>query len=282
MILVTGATGKVGGEAVRLLADRGVPVRAFVRDGAKAAPLGAAGAEIAVGDLGDPASIDAAMTGVGAVVLVSPGQPDQEGNVVESARRAGVGHVVYVTSTAGADSPVARRRWKAQVEAVLADSGVPSTLLRANAFMQNTLALAPAIARTGGFGSSAGSGRVGMVDSRDVAAVAATVARDPARHAGATYRLTGPEAIPYAEVARVLGDLLGHPVTFTTTTPEQDRAAMIAAGVPEPVATMNAQAFGLIAQGDADWTSDDVEEVTGRPPRSYRRFATDHLAAFRG
>ena len=69
-----------------------------------------AGAEIAVGDLDVPASIDEAMASVTAVVLVSPAVPAQELNVVSSAARAGVGHIVKATSKASADSPIARRR----------------------------------------------------------------------------------------------------------------------------------------------------------------------------
>src|SRR5208282_4651093 len=78
--------------------------------------------------------------------------------------------------------PVARRRWQTEIEAGLAASGLAHTLLRSNAYMQNVLALAPAIAKTSGFGSSAGQGRIGMVDARDVGAVAAGIAASPAPH----------------------------------------------------------------------------------------------------
>jgi uncharacterized protein YbjT (DUF2867 family) len=119
------------------------------------------------------------MAGVSAVVLVSPAVPAQELNVVHSAARAGVGHVVKATSKASADSPIARRRWQAEIEAGLAASGIPHTLLRSTAYMQNVLALAPAIAKTSSFGSAARKGRSGMVDARDVAAVAAEIAAAP-------------------------------------------------------------------------------------------------------
>ena len=157
MILVTTA-GKVGSEAVRLLRERDVPVRVLVRDPAKVTALAEAGAEVAGGDLDVPASIDDAMAGVSTVVLVSPAVPAQELNVVASAARAGAGHVVKATSNASADSPIARRRWQAEIEAGLAASGIPHTLLRSNAYMQNVLALAPAIATTSSFGSAAGAG----------------------------------------------------------------------------------------------------------------------------
>jgi uncharacterized protein YbjT (DUF2867 family) len=279
MILVTTA-GKVGSEAARLLAQRDEPVRVLVRDAEKAKPLADAGAEIAVGDLAVPASIDEAMSGVTSVVLVSPAVPAQELNVVASAARAGVGHIVKATSKASADSPIARRRWQAEIEAGLAAAGVPHTLLRSNAYMQNVLALAPAIARTSGFGSSAAKGRIGMVDARDVAAVAASIAASPARHAGRTYWLTGPELISYYDVAAALSGLLGRTITYRELTFDEDKDAMIRAGVPEQIAGMNAQAASLSADGDAAWVTDDVTTLLNRAARSFDGFAADYANAF--
>jgi uncharacterized protein YbjT (DUF2867 family) len=279
MILVTTA-GKVGSEAVRLLAQRQVPVRVLVRDPEKAKALADAGAEIAVGDLDVPASIDEAMSGVTAVVLVSQAVPAQELNVVASAVSAGVEHVVKATSKASADSPIARRRGQTEIEAGLAASGLAHTLLRSNAYMQNVLVLAPAIAKTSGFGSSAGKGRTGMVDARDVGAVAAEIAASPAPHAGKTYWLTGPELISNYDVAAVLSKLLGRTITYRELSFDEDKNTMIRAGVPELIAQMNAQAFSLTAGGDAEWVSEDVESLLGRPARSFEQFATDHLTAF--
>ena len=279
MILVTTA-GKVGSETVRLLRERDVPVRVLVRDPAKAAALAEAGAEIAKGDLDVPAAIDDAMTGVSAVVLVSPAVPAQELNVVASAARAGTGHVVKATSKASADSPIARRRWQAEIEAGLAASGIPHTLLRSNAYMQNVLALAPAIAKTSSFGSAAGKGRSGLVDARDVAAVAAEIAASPAAHAGQTYWLTGPGLISNYDVAAVLSKLLGRTITYRELTVEENTETMIRAGVPEQIAQMNTQAFSLAAGGDAEWLTEDVPSLLGRPARSFQQFANDYAAAF--
>lgn len=118
MILVTTA-GKVGSEAARLLAQRGVPVRVLVRSREKAAALADTGAELAEGDLEAPATIDAAMSGVSSVVLVSPAEPAHELNVIDSVVRARAEHVVKITSKASADSPIARRRNQSQIEDAL-------------------------------------------------------------------------------------------------------------------------------------------------------------------
>ena len=279
MILVTTA-GKVGTEAALLLSRRGVPVRVLSRHPEKTAALAEAGVQIAVGDLEERASIDAAMADVTSVILVSPAVPAQELMVVASATRAGVGHIVKASSKASADSPIARRRGQTEIEAGLAASGIPHTLLRSNAYMQNTLMLAPAIAKTDGFGSSAGAGLIGMVDARDVAAVAAEIAVSPGPHTGRTYHLTGPALISNDDVAVVLSKLLGRTITYRHLGFDEDRDAMIRAGVPAPIAEMNAQAFTLIADGDAAWLSDGIPSILGRPARSYQQFAHDYAPAF--
>lgn len=277
MILVTGATGNVGSAAVRLLAARHQAARALVRDPSRVADVGV---EIVTGDFDRPDTLDAAMRGIDTILLVSPAVPAQEIAVIDSAARQGVTHVVKVTSKASADSPVDRRRGQAQIEAHLETAGLAYTLLRSNAYMQNLLALAAMIRQTGGFVMSAGDGQVGMIDARDVAAVAAAVAAAPKEHAGQTYWLTGPGLVTYAEVAAELSAALGHTVEYRRISPAEHRAAMIKAGVPEAVATSNAQAFGLIAEGDAAWLSGDVEAITGTPPRALRAFIADHVTAF--
>ncbi len=277
MILVTGATGNVGSEAVRLLADRRHPTRALVRDPSRA-PIG--DVEIVTGDFDRPDTLDEAMRGIDTVLLVSPAVPAQEISVIDSARRQGVSHIIKVTSKASADSPVDRRRGQAQIEAHLAATGIAYTLLRSNAYMQNLLALAPMIRQTGGFLMSAGDGKVGMIDARDVAATAAAVATAPRAHACRTYWLTGPDLITYTDIARELSGALGHTVEYRQISPAEHRAAMIRAGVPDAVATSNAQAFGLIAEGDAAWLSDDVQSVAGIAPRALGIFIADYTAAF--
>lgn len=277
MILVTGATGNVGSETVRLLAAQQQSVRALVRDTSRTQQ---AGVEVVTGDFDDPASLDAAMRDVDTVVLVSPAIPRQEIAAIDAAARAGVTHVVKATSKASADSPVERRRGQTRIEQHLHASGLAWTLLRSNAYLQNLLALAPLVRQTSGFVMSAGDGQVGMVDARDVANVAARIATSPARHAGATYWPTGPALITYTDVANELSAALGHPIDYRRISPDQHREMMIRAGVPESVATSNAQAFELIAEGDAAWITDDVETITGDAPRTLHAFITEHAADF--
>ncbi len=281
MILITTA-GKVGAEAARLLARQQIPARVLVRDPASVEALEFArtGVEVIAGDLRSSSSVAAAMRGIETVLLVSPAVPEQEIGVISAAVRAGAQHVVKITNKAAPDSPIARQRGQAEIEVALADSGLGHTLVRSNAFMQNLLMLASAITASGSFGSSAGDGRIGMVDARDVAEVASRIAASPAEHVGKTYRPTGPVALSYPDAAAILTDVLGRPITFQRRTVEEDVRAMIAAGLPPAVAEDNARALGLFAQGDADYVTEDVPTLLGRPARSFRQFAADHAQAF--
>jgi uncharacterized protein YbjT (DUF2867 family) len=187
---------------------------------------------------------------------------------------------VKVTSKASADSPIARRRGQAEIENGLIASGLGYTLLRNNAYMQNFFMSAPSIAKESRFGSAAGDGRLGMIDARDVAAVAAEIALAPASHARKTYWPTGPESLSFADAAVVLSKVLGRPIAFEPLTVEEQTQAMIEAGVPVDLAAMNAQAVGLFAEGDCDYVTDDVPSILGRPARDFAQFVIDHIPTF--
>ena len=133
-ILVTGATGNVGGAVVAGLVARGVPVRALVRDENKARGLVEAGVEIVIGDLEQPDTLDAAFRGVDRVFLVTPVGPDapnQARNAIAAARRTGSPHIVRLGAfKSSADSPTIVGRLHAETDADLKSSGLPYTILR--------------------------------------------------------------------------------------------------------------------------------------------------------
>jgi uncharacterized protein YbjT (DUF2867 family) len=279
VILVTTA-GKVGAHAAALLARGGHETRLVVRDPDAHRGLRDAGVELVRADLDDPKSVAAALEGVSSVILVTAASLPQEASVVRAATVAGVAQVTKVTTEASADSPIARRRDHHAVEQLLAESGLAHTLLRSNAFMQNLLALAPDIATTARFASPSGDGRIGMIDARDVAEVAARIAASPAGHAGRTYRLSGPAALSYDDVAVQLGALLGTTITHDRITVAEQEAILLARGFPAAVARANAQALGLFASGDSQWTSPDAASLLGRPATSFAAFAAEHRVAF--
>ncbi|HEX5202257.1 MAG TPA: NAD(P)H-binding protein [Actinoplanes sp.] len=139
--LITTA-GKVGAEAARLLARRKEPVRILVRDPVKATALTRAGVEVVAGGLTVPETIDAAMRYVSSVILVSPADPVRELNVIGSATRAAVTHIVKITSKASMDSPIARRRGQAEIEARVVRVS-PHSSLRSPQWTRKTIQSSP-------------------------------------------------------------------------------------------------------------------------------------------
>jgi uncharacterized protein YbjT (DUF2867 family) len=279
MILVT-TTGKVGTEAARLLAQMGEPVRVLAHHPENAASLLDAGVEVVGGDLAVPSTVDVALKGASGVILVSPAIPAQELNVIDSAVRAGVEHVVKITSKASVDSPIARRRDQFRIEQGLIGSGLGYTLLRNNAYMQNFLMLAPEVASAGTFRTATGDGRIGHLDARDAGAVGAEVAVRPEAHREKVYWPTGPETLSATDVATAFSKVLGRTISYDAISFEKQKEAMLRVGLPEQVADDNAKAMLLMAQGDCDYVTDDVSSILGRPPRSFEQFISDYREAF--
>ncbi len=284
MILVTGATGHIGSELVRLLAAQGTPARALVHSPDKAAMIQRLGLEVAVGDFEQPNSLDAAMAGCDHLLLLTPTSPgpQQEQNVIDAAKRARVAHVVKV-SFLGAD-PDAREvfhRRHGQIEQYLAQSGLPYTLLQPNYFMQNFLLSAPSVADQGVLYGMTGQGQTSYIDTRDVAAVAAQVLTNPG-HAGNSYGLTGPEALSAAEVAERLSSAIGRQVRYVDLAATAFAQALAGAGLPGWLVDALVEGNSLLAAGHGATVTDEVARLTGRPPRTFAEFAADHRVAFGG
>jgi uncharacterized protein YbjT (DUF2867 family) len=284
-VLVTGATGTVGSAVVHELAERGLNVRAFVRDPATAAASVGEDVELAVGDFADSDSIQRALDGVDRVFLACanvPRQVDHETSVIDAAAKAGVERIVKLSAD-GAEpgSPLAFWDWQGLIEQHLAQSGVPAVVLRPVAYMANLLGSAPAIVHTGKLFAPAGGARVAMIDPRDVAAVAA-VALTEDGHDGLTYVLTGPEALTYDAIAAALSDATGRTIDFVDVPDEAARHGMLEAGMPEFVVEFLIRLFRAQQAGAHAVTTDTVQAVTGSEPRSFAQFARDHAEAFGG
>jgi uncharacterized protein YbjT (DUF2867 family) len=285
MILITGATGRVGGATLKQLRDRGVPLRALVRNPEKVAAVTTSGVETVIGDLAQPRSLERALEGVTAALLVSPLHPHQvelQGHFIDAAKRAGGVHVVKLSGLGTAlDSAVRSGRWHAQTEAYLEDSGLPFTHLRPPFFMQNILRFAPTIRTSGEFVGSLNGGKVAMIDVDDIAAVAA-MALTTAGHAGKAYILTGPEALSYQDVAQKLSESLGKHVAYRHVPLEVMRERLLAAGMPAWHVDVQVDFAIALGAGYASAVTDTVQAVTGKPPRAFEQFIREHVAQFRG
>jgi uncharacterized protein YbjT (DUF2867 family) len=285
VILVTGATGTNGRELVRALHARGAQVRALTRDAKKAEPLKSLVAEIAVGDLAQPASIEKALAGCERLFVlsaVSQQIAEQEATLAQAAKRAGVRHVVKFSAN-GADpnSKQTFGRLHGEAEQAIAATGLPLTVLRPTFFQQNLLMGAGSIKREGTFRNNLGSAKAAHVDARDIAAVAAAALTEPIeKHAGKVYELRGPQALSFDEIAAIFTRVLGKPVKYVDLTDEQYEAAMLKGGLPPWLARAIVELAEVARSGSAGELNDIVARVGGKKPTTVEQFLIEHRAAF--
>lgn len=279
MILVTGASGKVGGRALRRLVEKGLEVRAFARDPAKVDALGL-GVETARGDLDDPSTIRPAMAGVDTVFVASAGWdiPGEDANLIAAAANAGVRHVVLLSSL-GVEAGVASGPFHAPGEDTLRASGLPWTILRPGFFMSNATMWRDTVVGQGSVFEPTGSGRHALVDPADVGDVAAeTLATDG--HAGRIYELTGPRAISSADCASALSDALGREVRHVDVPDAAFREGLTNAGVPPAIVDNLARYYALVKAGEFEMVTSAVPELLGRPARTFEEWVAENAGAF--
>lgn len=274
-ILVTTPSGKVGQELVKLLVAKGVTLRlgAHTVEKARAA---FPGLEVVRLDHTDPATHAAAVQGVDAVYLASPGDfpSAPEKALVDAAKKAGVKRVVKLAAIGVEHSDNPMR----QVEEHIRASGLAHTFLHPNWFMQNfSTSGAPSI-RAGTLAEPAGEATTAFIDTRDIAAVAAEVLTGSG-HEGKTYTLTGPELLSRHEVAAAIGKEIGRKVTYLPISDEQFRAAVKGHLTPGYTDLLS-YLFSLVRAGHTSVKTDAVQQVLGRPATPLAAFVKDHRSVW--
>uniref|UniRef100_A0AAU2V0N5 NAD(P)H-binding protein n=1 Tax=Streptomyces sp. NBC_00003 TaxID=2903608 RepID=A0AAU2V0N5_9ACTN len=280
-VVITGAAGTVGGKVARLLAPHH-DVRSLTRDPARAARDGVAG-HIVGADLGDPATLRDAMEGADALLLVTfdPLSPAHDANALAAARAGGVRHVVKL-SAAAVDDPLAQDRitcWQRESEEQVKASGLTWTLLRPRAFMSNALGWAGGVRKEGVVRALYGSSRNSCVDPQDVARAAARALVGRGQ-AGRIHTLTGRQALSAREQTEQLGEALQQVVRYEELTPHQALRGW-QERLGEPLGRALLASAERQAAGAKEQVTDGVQEATGRPPGTFRAWATRHADAFR-
>ncbi|MBZ0290454.1 MAG: NmrA family NAD(P)-binding protein [Anaerolineae bacterium] len=270
-VLVAGATGIVGSNLVRQLVGMGHDVRALTRSAARAKfPIGV---EVVEGDLTNPASFAHALEGVTGLHLINFGGDDfaslQTGaEIIALAEKAGVKRVTVLGNGQ-----------KTSVENAVEASSLAWTLLGPVEFMSNMLEWSYGIKASGLVRQPFASRKTAIVHEADIAAVAAHVLTSDG-NGGKTYSITGPEVLTPRDLARIIGEAIGRDVQFVELTPEEARAEWQANGVPPDIIEFMLWVYGDTPEQGYTVTT-TVEQVTGRPARTFAEWAAEHAAAFR-
>ena len=283
MILVTGGTGLIGSEVLRLLSCAGVPARALVRDPSRRRTL--PGVTWASGDLAKPESLASAAKGCTKLFLLTGNDENAaalQQHAIAAARQAGVTHAVKLSAFgASAHSNSMIGRMHHQIEKELQESGLLWTMLRPHHFMQNLLSQADNIINDGVVYSSSGDGKIPFIDTRDIAAVA-VVTLTEAGHTGKKYLITGGEALSYRQATDILAQAIGRPLRFIDEPLSEARARLTRGGQPSwLVDSLLAIAAYQRAGGQTETITSVVADLTGKRPRTFAAFTRDYAAAFR-
>jgi len=276
-VLVTGAAGNVGVGVVRGLVERGVRVRAADLDLAVVRERDPGAEPIAL-DFTDPATFGPALRDVQRVFLIRPPaiarvKPTLN-RFLDAAVTAGVEHVVF-SSVAGAETNrvVPHHR----VEQHLFATGLRWTVLRPGFFAQNVAtAYRQDIVRDGRLHVPAGQGRVAFIDVRDLGDLAASVLADPGPHEGAGYTLTGPEAVTFYDVARVLTEELGRPIRYEPASVLGYVRHLGRQGLPVAQRLVQTVLHAGLRRGDAEIVDPTLGRLLGRDPHTLTQYVHDH------
>ena len=277
-ILVTGASGNIGTPLVQQL-------RAAGADFSVLRSKGQPDAATRIASYDDVDALTHAFEGVDTLFLLLPLVDNKlalAANAAQAAKRAGVKHIVR-SSGAGADakSTFALPRLQGQVDELLVNSGIATTSIRPAAFMQNFSTWMAGQVQAGTVYAAHGDAAQSLVDTRDIAAVAAKLLQNPAAHAGKAYTLTGGAALTTGQVTAHISQALGKPVNYQAVSFDDAVKAMTDMGMPGWMVELLDSLNRIVAAGYAEGVSPDVAELLGREPITVKTFARDHVAAWR-
>lgn len=279
MILVTGATGHIGRELIPQLT--GQPLRVLARNEKRVASLDSC-IDRTVGDLDDFQSLVSAMRGVEKVFLVTF-EMQQDINVVEAARQAGVQHIVKLSTLEATEHKIKVGKWHFEREELIRLSGLDWTFLRPGMFMSNLIEWwAESIKGQGSvFFPGGKSGKVAPIDPRDVASVAALSLTGDG-HRGKAYELTGSELFTVGEMVQVISRVLGKPIKYVDILPLAAKVFMLKTGMDKTLVNALMEMLASLRRNEGAIVTDTFQRLTGRPPRRFEDWCRQHADAFRG
>jgi uncharacterized protein YbjT (DUF2867 family) len=279
-ILITGATGNVGREIVKILFKQGAPVHAAIVSEAEAHRLPVPAPWVIL-DFTNPATYEAALTGVGKLFLMRPPhitniKRDMK-PLMDYAAQVGVEQIVFLSLLGAEKNKVVPH---AKVEALLLAGPTPYTLLRCGFFMQNlSTTHRQEIRDHDEIFIPAGDGKTAFIDVRDIAAVAAKTLTEPG-HARQAYTLTGAEALAYDQVAEMMSDVLRRPIRYRRPSLAQFAWRFWRQGHSVSYVAVVSAIYTTTRLGMAERVTNEVADLLGRPPGSMYQFIVDEATVW--
>jgi len=281
MIVVTGATGNVGRPLVQALAAAGEEVTAVSRRPADSGQRPAARVHHRQADPAEPDSLRPLLDGADALYLLIAGggaQLDPQA-LLDAAKTAGVRRVVLQSSQLTGSRPDAVSHAALRAfESAVRGSGLDWTVLRPGGFFSNAFRWAEQVREQRVLAAPFGDTALPLIDPADIAEAAATTLVEEG-HTGRTYELTGPVPVTPRELAAAIGAAVGAPVRFVEQSRAEARAQLLQF-MPEPVVEGTLDVLGAPSAAEQQ-VSPAVEQLIGRPPRSFAEWALRHAEAFR-
>lgn len=300
-ILVTGATGTVGSEVVKQLAEisssSGYNVRAAVHSKNKSDQLKQfenQGVEIVDLDYTKPETVGDALNNADKIflqTLPTPNVADISYNIINEAKKNGVKYVVKLSAMGANSEPrstILRLSWRGEEEKIIQESGIPYTFLRPPAFMQNFVTqFGHTIKTQNAFYVPAGDAKMSFIDSRDIAALTTEILTknnpesSQQHYENKAYDITGPDAVSYVQAANILSSEAGKKISYVNITEEDARKGMKQIGMGDWFIDIMVELFRIIRAGYGSGTTTVVEDITGRKPIPFAQFAKDYAEVFR-
>lgn len=276
-ILVTGATGNVGCEVIRLLLSHDCHVCAALRNPDKVQQILGSKIHCVWFDFINPDTWASAFEGVNKLFLVRPpalaNVKRQIAPALNAAKLAGVEHIVFVSLLGAERNRVVPH---AKIERYIEQLGIPATFLRASFFMQNLNTVHREDIKTRGeLFMPALNGKTSFIDVRDIAAVAVRALVEDG-HLGKAYALTGGEALTYYEVADIFTEVLGKPIRYANPSVLNFIWQMRDRGLSLDLILVMTAIYTTARLGLAGGITPDVEQLLGRPPLTMRQYVEDY------
>jgi len=284
-VLVTGATGNVGGFVCNALLDMGEPVLAGVIEmSEKETSKVDKRAECVLFDFTNTATFDAALKDVDRVFLMRPphlGKPEDLKPFVAAMKEAGIRLVSFLSLMGVEKNPIPPHH---KIEKYIEQAGIPYAHIRPSFFMQNLTGVhLKEIRENGQIFIPAGKSKCSFIDAKDIGFAAAKLLSDPDKYRNTAHTITGPECLDYYQISEIITRVLGRKIVYNKPSIFKYRKHMRKVrGFDKTYVNVTTMLYLMTRMGTANKITDDFEKIAGRKPRTFEMFTRDNISVFNG